>query len=86
MTGPVVSQRVIDAARAVPCIVAVIRRSSTYWAPEISLSKILDYLSAYGSPLYRAIKALPADEREACGVDLVRQISRAGAHLEALSS
>jgi len=54
-------------------IVAKVRQSSMYWAPEWRAAKLLPYLEVYGEPLYDALKALPDDDRKACGIDLIQR-------------
>ncbi len=58
-------------AAEVSAALTVIRRSSLYWAPEVRVRKLLDYLEAYGEPLETLLRAMPDDEREACGIDHV---------------
>lgn len=60
----------------IPDIVTEIQRDALYWAPELRVNKLLAYLDAYGAPLYEALMALPAEDREVCGVDKIRRVSR----------
>ncbi len=50
-----------------------IRRSMAYWPPEFRVSKLLGYLDAHGAPLADILRAWPAEDREACGIDLVAE-------------
>jgi hypothetical protein len=52
----------------VESIVKEVLRDCPFWAPEIRLLKLADYLNA-NPGLYEALKALPDEDREACGVD-----------------
>lgn len=60
-------------ADAIAAAVESVRRSAPYWAPEIRATKILECLAAHGPHLLAALRSLPADEREACGIDLIRE-------------
>jgi hypothetical protein len=72
VTGPVLSLAQIALAQHQQRdALNLVRRSCLYWAPETRAAKLLDYLRAYGRPLYDALRALPADEREATGVDQI---------------
>lgn len=53
-------------------MVALVRRDCVFWAPEVRAGKVLDWLEVGGMQLYKALRSLPDNEREACGVDLVK--------------
>mgnify|MGYP000670931716 CR=1 FL=1 len=57
-------------------IVAEVLRYCRYWAPEIRLPKLAVYLNAHPG-LYGALKALPSEDREACGIDEIVVYRRA---------
>lgn len=57
-------------------IVKEVLRDCRYWAPEIRLPKLAVYLNAHPG-LYEALKALPEDDREACGIDDIVVFRRA---------
>lgn len=60
-----------DEGPTVDDIVRTIKRNCVYWASEERVYKLLGYLEQCGKPLYDALKALPDDERRACGIDEV---------------
>lgn len=53
-----------------------IRRGCPFWAPEMRLLRLLPYLEVHGEELRSRLLALPAEERELCGVNLVRVVWR----------
>ena len=57
-------------------LVKIICRDSAFWAPETRAAKLAEYLNSYGEPLYDALKLLPDDARESCGIDKIRRVER----------
>lgn len=54
-------------------IVEKILWNAGFWAPEVRVAKLCDYLEAHGEPLYAALRALPEEQRKRCGVDEVHR-------------
>ena len=57
-------------------IVNGVLRDCRYWAPEIRVPKLAVYLNAHPG-LYEALKALPDEDRSACGIDDIVVCKRA---------
>lgn len=49
-----------------------IREDMSFAAPEVRTPRLLSWLESYGMPLYRALRALPAEEQTDIGLDGVR--------------
>jgi hypothetical protein len=53
---------------SIPEVVEHMLRQCAFWAPELRAEKVARYLTTYGEPLAEALRALPAEDREALGL------------------